>query len=173
MHLDEALQGHLVAAIVEVLLIDAGYQVIPTGIERSIRELRAVDVELYRALAHPRLRSAPDFFVLDLDARQGVLTEIKFRHYIHPLLVDDLRPIHRDWSPLVLILAVAAPPQEWTGLIRHIRAFQIGADTALDLHFLNTAGHRIQDVFPRLGVRWHDDTILKAQDAILRITSRD
>ena len=40
MHLDEALQGHLVAAIVEVLLIDAGYQVIPTGIERSIRELR-------------------------------------------------------------------------------------------------------------------------------------
>lgn len=161
------------AAVFEVLLVDAGYQVVPTGIERSVREVRSVDVDLYRALAHPRLRSAPDFFVLDLEARLAWLTEIKFRHYLHPLLLDDLRPIHQDWSPFVLILAVAAPPQEWAGTVRHIRAFQIAADTPLDQRFLNTAGQRIQDVFPRLGERWQDETILKAQDAILRITSRD
>ncbi len=172
MDIDYALPGHLVAAVFEVLLIDAGYQVIPTGIERSLRELRTVEADAYRALAHPRLRSAPDYFVLDFEARQGRLTEVKFRQYIHPRLFDDLQVIQRDWAPFVLILAVAEPPQEWTGTVRHIRVFEIGSETPLNQQFFNEAGRRIQDVFPRLGNRWEDGTILKAQEAILRITAK-
>lgn len=173
MDIDSTLPGHLVAAVFEVLLVDAGYQVIPTGIERSVREVRAIDLATYRELAHPRLRSAPDFFVLDLEARQSWLTEVKFRHYLHPLLLDDLRLIHRDWAPFVLILAVAEPPIEWTGVVRHVRVFPIAGDTVIDEQLLNHAGRRIQDVFQRLGERWQDGTIRKAQEAILRITSKD
>lgn len=172
MDIDYALPGHLVAAVFEVLLIDAGYQVIPTGIERSLRELRTIDAAAYRELAHPRLRFAPDFFVLDVEARQGWLTEIKFRQYIHPRLFDDLQIVQKDWAPFVLLLAVAEPPQEWTGTVRHIRVFEIDSATHLDQQFFREAGRRIQDVFARLGDRWEDGTILKAQEAILRITAK-
>jgi hypothetical protein len=66
MDLENALHGHVVAAIFEVLLVDAGYQVIPLGVERSVRELRAVGEEQYLSLIHPLLRSIPDFSVLDV-----------------------------------------------------------------------------------------------------------
>lgn len=173
MDLDNALPGHLVASVFEVLLVDAGYQVVPTGVERNIRELRAVKLDAYIDLVHPRLRTAPDFFVLDVEARQSWLTEIKFRQYIHRALCDDLRSIQEEWAPLTLILAVAEPPKEWTGIVRHIRVFTIEPDTRLDQQFFGDRGARLQDVFPRLGKRWEEGTIQKAQDAILRIGSRE
>lgn len=63
--LDAALSGHLVATVIEVLLVDAGYQVIPLGIERVVRELRTADAQRYHQIAPPRLRSMPDFLVIE------------------------------------------------------------------------------------------------------------
>ena len=77
--LDAALSGHLVATVIDVLLVDAGYQVIPLGIERIVRELRNADAERFRQIAPPRLRSMPDFLVIDPDNPKGWLTEVKFR----------------------------------------------------------------------------------------------
>jgi hypothetical protein len=171
--IDNALPGHLVAAVFEVLLVDAGYQVIPTGIERTLRELQTVPVETYINLVPPRLRSAPDFFVLDIETQLVRLTEIKFRQYLHPALCDDLRATQQDWAPFTLILAVAEPPKEWTGLVRHIKVFTVEPNTRLDERFLRTGGARLQDVYVRLGKRWEESTIQKAQDAILRIAARD
>ncbi len=168
-NLDNALQGHLTAAVFEVLLVDAGYHVVPLGIERSARELRAVDAAAYAELVHPRLRSIPDLFVLDLAARRSWLTEIKLRRYVHALLHDDLRRIQEAWAPFTLILAVAEPLPEWTGTIRHLRVFQIDRDTRIDGDLLTHGAERLQDVFPRLADRWQDGTIQKAQEAILRI----
>jgi hypothetical protein len=172
MDIDNALAGHLVASVFEVLLVDAGYEVVPTGVERTVRELRTVTRDAYRELAHPRLRSIPDFFVLDVEARQSWLTEVKSRQSICRALCDDLRPIQQEWAPFTLVLAVAESPKEWTGIVDHIRAFTIEADTRLDQQFFNDLGARLQDVFPRLGKRWEEGTIQKAQDAILRILSR-
>lgn len=171
MDIEHALPGHLVAAVFEILLIDAGYQVVPIGIERSVRELRIVDRDIYRSLVHPKLRSVPDFFVLDVERREGWLTEIKFRRYVHPRLLDDLLLVQRDWAPFVLILAVAEPPPEWKGIVRHIKAFQIDPETRLDWQFLNDPTLRIQDVFSRLAEKWEEETIRKAQDAILRVVA--
>jgi hypothetical protein len=173
MDIDNVLAGHLVASVFEVLLVDAGYEVVPTGVERSIRELRAVTREAYRDLVHPRLRSVPDFFVLDVEARQSWLTEVKCCQQIWPRLCDKLRATQQEWAPYTLILAVAKPPEVWTGVVSHIRAFVIEADTRLDHQFLSDHGARLQDVFPRLGKRWEEATIQKAQDAILRIMSRE
>lgn len=78
----------------------------------------------------------------------------------------------RTGAPFVLILAVAEPPQKWTGTVRHIRVFEIDSATRLDQQFFREAGRRIQDVFARLGDRWEDGTIPKAQEAILRITAK-
>lgn len=154
MDLDNTLPGHLVASAFEVLLVDAGYQVIPTGIERTLRELRTVPVDAYIDLVPPRLRSAPDFFVLDVEARQSWLTEIKFRRYLHRALCGDLRAIQREWAPFALILAVAEPPDEWTGIVRCIKVFTIQPDTRLDEEFFRMRGVRLQDVFVRLGKKW-------------------
>jgi len=115
MDLDNALPGHLVASVFEVLLVDAGYQVIPTGIKRTRRELRTAPVDAHLDVVHPRLRFAPDFFVFDVEARQSWLTEIKFRHYIHRALCDDLRLIQRDWAPFT------APGSERSRTIRQRR----------------------------------------------------
>jgi hypothetical protein len=69
MDLHRTLHGHVAAAAIEVLLVDAGYQVIPTGIERSLRELQTLGADRYLALAPPQLRTTPDFFVLDLEPK--------------------------------------------------------------------------------------------------------
>lgn len=169
--LDNALQGHLVASALEVLLVDAGYHVVPLGVERTIRELRSVRPEAYANLVHRQLRSIPDLFVLDLAAQQSWLTEIKLRRYVHPLLCEDLRRVQETWAPFTLILAVADPPEEWTGNIRHLRVFQIESATPLDPVFLRYSGRRLQDVFARLAERWPDGTIQTAQEVILRIVA--
>ena len=82
--LDAVLSGHLVATVIEVLLADAGYQVIPLGVERIVRELRTVDAERFRQVAPTRLRALPDFFVMDPDGGQGSLVE---EHWAPVLLV--------------------------------------------------------------------------------------
>jgi len=81
--------------------------------------------------------------------------------------------MHQAWAPFTLILAVAEPPKEWTGIVRHIKVFTIEAGTRLDDEFFKTEGARLQDIFARLGKRWEEGTILKAQDAILRIAARE
>lgn len=171
MDIDYALPGQLVVSVFEILLVDAGYDVIPTGIERTIRQLRTVDVDTYKDLIDRRFRSFPDFFVLDVKARQSWLAEVKFRHYVHPRLFDDLRIMQRDWAPFALILNLLDPPKEWSGTVRHIRVFKIEPDTKLDLEFLTHAGLKLEDVFARLGEKWREGTMQKAQDAILRILS--
>ena len=122
--IEDALKGHLVAAVFEVLLIDAGYQVIPTGVEKTIRELRPVDYDTYIDLIHPRLRSVPDMFVLDVEAHETWLTEIKFRRSLGRSELLDKLANQLDWTPFWLILAVACPPEEWKkGGVHHLKIF--------------------------------------------------
>jgi len=168
--LDNRLRGQLVAAAFEVLLLDAGYQVIPTGIERSLRELRTVAVDRYLEPAPPPLRTTPDFFVLDLKGRESWLAEVKFRRYLHKRLLDDLATIQETWPEFILVLVLAEPPDEWTGEVRHIRAFQIDEDTELTWEFLLRDGRRLQDVFVHLKDRWANGTILAVQESVLRLT---
>src|SRR5215475_2192118 len=169
--LDVALSGHLAATVIEVLLVDAGYQVVPLGIERIVRELRTADAERYRGIAPPRLRSLPDFFVIDPDSSQGFLVEVKYRRYLHSKLAEDLSTSQEHWAPLVLVLAVTEPPVEWTGAVRHLRLFRIEPRTPLTMAYFTGHGARMQDVFPRLAPKWPDATIRQAQDFILRIAA--
>jgi len=125
----------------------------------------------FRQIAPPRLRSMPDFFVIDPDSPQGWLTEVKFRRYLHANLVDDIRTAQDHWAPFQLVLAVAEPPEEWAGAVKHLRAFRIEPAARLNRGFFTSRGERIQDVFTRLTPKWPDATIQQAQDVILRIAT--
>ncbi len=172
MEIDPLLIGHLTATVFEVLLVHAGYQVVPTGIERTIRELRTVEAGPYIRLAPKPLRAVPDFFVLDLENNESWMAEVKFRQRIRPSFMRDLEVMQERWGdPFVLILTLAEPPEEWKGEVRHIRVFQINEETDLGETFLREHGERLQDVFRRLKEKWHEGTILKAQDAVLRFVS--
>jgi hypothetical protein len=171
--LDAALSGHLAATVIEVLLVDAGYQVIPLGVERIIRELRTADADRFRGVAPPRLRSLPDFFVIDPDSNQGLLVEVKFRRYLHSKLVEDIGAVQEHWAPLTLVLAVAEAPEEWMGAVRHLRVFKIEPRAQLTRAYFTSHGERMQEAFPRLAPKWPDATIRQAQDVILRITTEE
>jgi hypothetical protein len=172
MDLHRTLHGHVAAAAIEVLLVDAGYQVIPTGIERSLRELQTLGADRYLALAPPQLRTTPDFFVLDLEAENSWLVEVKSRRYLHENLCLDLKAAQRIWSPLALILVVEQPPPEWRGEVKHIRVFDITPETRLTPRFFREEGARLQDVFMRLKDKWSDATILTVQEACLRLVTQ-
>ena len=115
----------------------------------------------------------PDFLVIDPDNPQGWLTEVKFRRYLHSNLVDDIRTAQEHWAPYHLILAVAEPPEEWAGAVKHLRAFRIEPPARLSTGFFTSRGERIQDVFTRLTPKWRDVTIQQAEDVILRIATED
>ena len=51
----------------------------------------------------------------------------------------------QEWAPFTLILAVAEPPKEWAGIVRHIKVFTIQAETRLDEEFFRSKGARLQD----------------------------
>ena len=172
MRVDPQLKGHTIATIFEVILIHAGYYVIPIGVERTNPALRTVDRKTYMKVSE-RLRSIPDFFYVDPEEKERGFLEVKFRQRVRSSdLLTILRQTQSEWSPFVLILAVAQPPEAWKkGEIHHIRAFHIHEYTDLDLAFLRNSGRRLQDIFHRLKdkTKWKEGSIVKAEKAILRI----
>jgi len=62
------------------LLVDAGYHVVPLGIEEVIREVNFLNEKNYLAWNLPTpLRKMPDFFVIDKDYKKHYLVEVKYR----------------------------------------------------------------------------------------------
>ena len=91
---------------------------------------------------------------------------MKSRRYLHSKLVEDIDAVQEHWAPLILVLAVAEAPEEWTGAVIEPRA-------QLTRGYFTTRGERMQEAFPRLAPKWPDATIRQAQDVILRITTDD
>src|SRR5262245_32913393 len=47
---------------------------------------------------------------------------MKLRHCVHPAVCNDVRKMQLDWASFTLILAVAEPPDEWSGMVRCFRS---------------------------------------------------
>ncbi|PZV08631.1 MAG: hypothetical protein DCF32_04385 [Leptolyngbya sp.] len=74
------LKGAVTQALKKSLLIDAGYHVVPLGIEDVIREVNLLDKKNYLGWNLPApLRKMPDFFVVDKDYKRHYLVEVKYR----------------------------------------------------------------------------------------------
>lgn len=72
MEYSNRLKGSVTQALLKSLLADAGYRVVPLGIEEAIREVTSLDKERYSALELPSvLRKMPDFFIADRELQNS------------------------------------------------------------------------------------------------------
>lgn len=76
------LKGAITQVLLKSLLEDAGYRIVPLGIEEVLRELSSLEQEHYKQLnLPPALRKLPDFFVADMEFKKTYLVEVKYRKY--------------------------------------------------------------------------------------------
>lgn len=103
------MKGVLTQALVKSMLEDAGYRVVPLGIEEVIRELSALEVRQYLGLGLPdSLRSLPDFLVSDAAITRAWLVEVKYRRRWNAAAIEALRDVlvrqGATWGPYYLLL---------------------------------------------------------------------
>ena len=171
MDVEKIFRGHAVCTVIETLLTDAGYHVVPFGIERIIRELRPLSYEDYVGMTEKlgKIRKLPDLMVLDLDKKEAWPVEVKYRSKLTKEFSDEMGKI--EWKPFYLILSVTSEKPWGTSLIDHIRVFKIEDEDKVSLDFFKNKDNarRIQDIFPRLSKKYPEKTIKKAEDLILKI----
>lgn len=103
------MKGAVTQTLVKSLLEDAGYRVVPLGIEEVIRELSSIDQPQYLNLNLPQsLRSLPDFLVADTSITRTWLVEVKYRRRWDSAAIESLRAKLTEqalpWGPLFLLL---------------------------------------------------------------------
>jgi hypothetical protein len=80
MDFDNKLKGNLTEIISSSIFEDAGYRVVPLGVEKIVREITTLAHEEYKALNLSKtLRSMPDLLVTDVDMSKAWLVEVKYR----------------------------------------------------------------------------------------------
>lgn len=180
MEYSSRLKGSVTQALLKSLLADAGYRVVPLGIEEAIREVTSLDKERYSALELPSvLREMPDFFVADRELKESWLVEVKFRNEwndeVRRFLGAQLRDQVQVWSPLHVIVFLGTPakrrdsyPSAWMGVAKlSIRDAQLvvagesGANECRWDEIKWSSFARIQKVFPKLDERekWDQRTL--------------
>lgn len=118
MEYSNRLKGSVTQALLKSLLADAGYRVVPLGIEEAIREVTSLDKERYSALELPSvLRKMPDFFIADRELWNSWLVEVKFRNEwnddVRRSLGAQLKEQVQAWSPLYVIMFLGTPAKRW------------------------------------------------------------
>ena len=80
MDFDNKLKGNLTEIISSSIFEDAGYRVVPLGVEKVVRESTTLDHEEYTKLNFSKtLRSMPDLLVTEVDMSNAWLVEVKYR----------------------------------------------------------------------------------------------
>ena len=183
------LKGAVTQTLLRSLLEDAGYRIVPLGIEEVIREIKVLDSREYRSLKLPtNLRKLPDFFISDKSVKKACLLEVKYRKRwdarVRKSLGTDLKQQVQEWEPLYVMIFLGKPwgfgdlPSYWMKVVRlSIRKNQLVVITkegdVLDTwDNVNWSEYsRVQDVFEDVGDQWENQTIEKTK-VILRILSR-
>jgi hypothetical protein len=103
------LKGSLTQTLFRSLLVDAGYHIVPLGVEEVIREANSLSKSQYKNLELPIvLRRMPDFFVVDKNYENHFLIEVKFRRCWDSDTLDQLRDNLHDqvhtWGKLLLFV---------------------------------------------------------------------
>jgi hypothetical protein len=103
------MKGSVTETLVKSLLEDAGYRIVPLGIQEVIRELAVLKQTHYKKLGLPEaLRKLPDYFVADQDFQETWLLEVKYRKQWSSKTRESLeRQIAEQvklWQPLYLMV---------------------------------------------------------------------
>ncbi len=176
------LKGAITQTLLKSLLEDAGYRIIPLGIEEVIREIKILGKEQYLSLGLPKnLRKLPDFFVADRKISKVWLLEVKYRKSwgstTRKILEPGLKQQVKEWDPLYFMLFLGKPDIKGKNLPSYrmrVARLSICRDelVVIDKHGdvevrWNKASwsnfSRVQDVFKNLGDQWEHQTIEKTK----------
>jgi hypothetical protein len=195
------LKGQITQSLIECLLVDAGLQVVPLGIEQVIREVKSLSKERYLAAGiSPALRRLPDFFIANADMSQTWLLEVKYRRQwneeTRAALFNSLRAQVKMWQPLYLAVFLGETdhnpnwPNSYLRMLRlvihedtvcHQRAEYVDEETdevipasclpAEEMHWFDM--DLIQRVFPGLSGQFTNNTLFKATALVRRLAELD
>ena len=80
MEFESKLKGNLTEAVASTLFENAGYRVVPLGIEKVVREVSTLDQKSYSKLELSQtLRLMPDLLITEVDMNKAWLVEVKYR----------------------------------------------------------------------------------------------
>jgi hypothetical protein len=111
------IKKEMTEGIVRALLADAGYRVIPFGIERVLREVECQSEDEYKNLHFPDAVSRqPDLAVMNRQQDQKFFVEVKYRAAWSNEVLDYMAEQVELFKDLVLVFLVAKPPES-----RHLK----------------------------------------------------
>jgi len=174
------LKGAVTQTLLKSLLEDAGYRIVPLGIEEVIREFKVLDKKEYLSLGLPdNLRKLPDFLVTNRKVSKAYLLEVKYRRSwnqrTRKSLEQQLKIQVKVWNPLYFMLFLGEPYKQKELPIYWMRVTRLSIRNQ-QLYFSNRSGvkvrwnkacwsdfSRVQDVFKNLDDQWEDQTIEKTK----------
>src|SRR6266542_3865028 len=111
MNYTNRLKASVTLVLLKTLLEDAGYRIVPLGIEAVLREVASLPKEDYLKLGLPiQLRKLPDFFVANHAIDKSWLVEVKYRkrwnEEVQESLEVEIKEQVKTWHPLFLMIFV-------------------------------------------------------------------
>jgi len=142
------LKGAITQTLLKSLLEDAGYRIIPLGIEEIIREIKVLSKKQYLSLGLPKnLRKLPDFFVADRKISKVWLLEIKYRKSWNPttrkILEPGLKQQVKEWNPLYVMLFLGEPYKNKESPIYSMRVARLSIHNQ-QLYFTDKSGAKVR-----------------------------
>lgn len=188
------LKGAVTQTLLKCLLEDAGYKIVPLGIEAVIREVASLPIGEYQNLGLPlQLRKLPDFFVASPKVDKTWLVEVKYRkewnETVQSALGEALQDQVMAWNPLFLMVFLGTsvkPPYD--NPFYHVKVAKLLWDKQQGVitqrpdgqtcpwkysqweHFL-----RVQDVFTECAGKgkWAAQTIEKTKQLAIKLKDLD
>ena len=200
MEFKNRLKGNIAQSLLETLLEDVKYRIVPLGIEKVIREVKSLSLEKYQELGLPSaLRKLPDFFIASPNLDKNWLVEVKFRkkwdektrNQIGISIVDQAK----QWTPLyiAIFLSEAAGPNDTPA--NYLRVCRLTFNNELGILKKTTvvdgmnfteienfkpwgdvtwdSMSRFQDVFTEVSDRWKESTLIQAIELIKHFNDSD
>ncbi|WP_442854741.1 hypothetical protein [Fischerella sp. PCC 9605] len=194
-------KGAITQTLIKALLEDAGYRVIPLGVEEIIREVKNLSMEEYIELGlSKKLRSLPDFLITDYSFQKSWLVEVKYRKRWNKSVKQDLGQQIREqvkiWQPLYLVVFLGSSvdprndtPANRIGAIKLVssnnhlcccsrrkrkffsKEFEEYNMPWEEITWKNF--RRIQDIFPNLSERWEDSTLIQSLEILKALEELD
>jgi hypothetical protein len=176
MDFKKRIKGAVTQTLVKSLLEDAGYRVVPLGVEEMIREVISLDAERYKDLNLPKvLRYMPDFFVADTGLEASWLVEVKYRKTWNEAKASLGKQIFeraKHWSPLFLIIFLGTPANGGNESPRYsVGAMKLAYEDENLVCIVDDKTKkkwdeidwedfgRLQDVFKKVNKQWEKQTI--------------
>lgn len=184
MQFERRIKASITQTLFRALSEDAGYHIVPLGIEEVIREVKGLSARKYLNLdLSSELRTLPDFFIADEPFEKAWLIEVKYRKHWNDASKRELKRVMekqvKKWQPVFLVLFLGEKardtetPASYIGIIKLTFENQLLCSRlkkrfpgelwetkpwdAIDWGTFN----RFQDIFTEVGTKWMNRTLIQ------------